>query len=105
MNSRGYAASRPYVAPESLDELTGPVSGEITLPGSLDWGPHRTYDLDQPADVRLFYMRVIRESSRVEDLRSFLNAGILRQFWSQLILPPRTRALWETRFGDLGHAT
>jgi hypothetical protein len=104
MNAEGYAAFRPYVTPQSLDELTGPTGGEITLPGNLDWGPRRTYDLDDPADVRIFYMRVVRESARPEDLSRFLNARVLRQFWSQLILTPRTRAMWESRFPDLRHA-
>lgn len=102
--SRGYAATRPYVTPASLDELTGPTGGPITLPGHIDWGPRRTYDLDNFADVRLLYMRVIRESASAEDLRHFLNARILRQVWPHLVLPPRTRALWEGRFPELVRA-
>lgn len=104
MNVRGYAATRPYVAPASLEELGGPVSGQVTLPGHLDWGPHRTYDLDDPSDVRLLYMRVVRESASVEDLRRLLNADLLRQVWSRLVLPPRVRLMWESRFPELSHA-
>lgn len=101
MNVRGYAAARPYVAPVSLDELTGPTNGKVTLPGHLDWGPRRIYDLDNPSDVRLFYMRVVRESTRVKDLHRFLNAELLQRTWPDLILPPRTRTLWESRFPEL----
>ncbi|MCO6009142.1 hypothetical protein NE236_29650 [Actinoallomurus purpureus] len=104
MNVRGYAAARPYATPASLEELTGPVNGRITLPGHLDWGPRRTYDLDDPSDVRLLYMRVVRESASAEDLRRLLNADLLRQVWSRLVLPPRVRVMWESRFPELSHA-
>lgn len=100
----GYAAAYPYVAPGSLSELNGPASGRVTLPGHLGWGPRRTYDLDEFTDVRLFSMRVIRESASVEDLRRFLNADVLRRVWPHLVLPPRPRALWENRFHELARA-
>lgn len=104
MDVRGYAATRPYAVPASLEELAGPATGCLTLPGHLDWGPRRTYDLSDPSDVRLFYMRVVRESANAEDLRGLLNAGLLRQVWSRLVLPPRVRVLWESRFPELSHA-
>ncbi|MCO5994894.1 hypothetical protein [Actinoallomurus rhizosphaericola] len=104
MDIRGYGANRPYATPESLEELTGPVSGRITLPGHLDSGPRRTYDLDEPSDVRLLYMRVIRESSTVDDLRRLLNVRLLRRVWAALVLPPRVRRMWESRFSDLHRA-
>jgi hypothetical protein len=104
MNVRGYAATRPYAVPASLEELAGPATGRLTLPGHLDWGPRRIYDLDDPSDVRLFYMRVVRESASADDLRGLLNAGLLRQVWSCLVLPPRVRVLWESRFPELSHA-
>jgi len=49
-------------------------------------------------------MRVIRESTHVEDLRRFLNAQVLMRLWLQLVLPTRVRALWEDRFPSLGRA-
>ena len=33
--------------------------------------------------------RVIREATRAEDLRSYLNEQVLRQVWKQLFLPVR----------------
>ncbi|GGO05883.1 hypothetical protein GCM10010116_11550 [Microbispora rosea subsp. aerata] len=101
MDARGYGALRPYVVPTTLEELAGPVEGVVVLPRHLDWGPERRYHLDQIADVRLLYMRVIRESATPDDLRCFLNASLLRKLWSQLVLPPRVRALWLDRFPEL----
>ncbi|MGO8957780.1 MAG: hypothetical protein ACLQFR_10475 [Streptosporangiaceae bacterium] len=74
MSATGYAATRPYTVPDTLDELTGPTSGVVELPGHLDWGPRREYNLNDFSDSRLLYMRVIRESTHVEDLRQSLNA-------------------------------
>lgn len=84
-----------------MEELKGPVSGIVTLPRHLDWGPERSYRLDEITDIRILYMRVIRESASVADLRQFLDAGTLRRLWPQLVLPPRTRVLWEQRFPEL----
>lgn len=98
----GYAAVRPYTVPDTLEELTGPTAGVVELPGHLDWGPRRVYNLDDFSDKRLLYMRVIRESTRVADLRRFLNAQVLLGLWPQLVLPVRVRALWQDRFPNLG---
>jgi hypothetical protein len=89
--------------PATLEELTGPSMGVISLPHHLDWGPERSYDLEQVTDARLMYMRVIRESATPDDLRRFLNAALLRRLWPELILPPRVRALWLDRFPELQH--
>lgn len=47
------------------------------------------------------YERVIREATRVADLRSYLNGMILREVWGRLFLPSRVRQGWEDRFPDL----
>lgn len=104
MSAIGYAAARPYTVPDTLEELTGPTRGVVELPGHLDWGPRRVYKLDDFSDTRLLYIRVIRESTHVADLRRFLNAQVLMWLWPQLVLPPRVRALWEDRFPSLGRA-
>ncbi|NRQ34040.1 hypothetical protein HII36_19600 [Nonomuraea sp. NN258] len=101
MNARGYGALRPYAVSATLDELTGPTSGIVVLPLRLDWGPRRSYDLDQLTDARLMYMRVIRESATPDDLRRYLNASLLRRLWPELVLPPRVKALWLDRFPEL----
>lgn len=87
--------------PTTLEELTGPLRGAITLPHHLSWGPKRSYDLDQTGDARLMYMRVIRESATLDVLRRYLNASLLRKLWPELVLPPRVRALWLDRFPEL----
>lgn len=79
VSGMGYAAVRPYIVPDTLEELTGPTGGVVELPGHLDWGPRRVYNLDDFSDTRLLYMRVIRESTHVADLRRFLNAQVLMQ--------------------------
>ncbi|HEV2346023.1 MAG TPA: hypothetical protein VGS97_18125 [Actinocrinis sp.] len=94
----GYAAARPHVLPDSLDELVGPEHGTVVLPTRLDWAPERSYLLDDPADARLMYERVIREALHVDDLRRFLNQDLLVRLWPTLFLPARVRALWEQRF-------
>jgi integrase len=104
VSAMGYAAVRPYTVPDTLEELTGPTGGVVELPGHLDWGPRRVYNLDDFSDTRLLYMRVIRESTHAADLRRFLNAQILMRLWPQLVLPPRVRALWQDRFPSLGRA-
>src|SRR5437868_6800386 len=101
MEARGYGALRPYVVPATLEELTGPIRGVISLPRHLDWGPERSYDLEQLADARLMYMRVIREGATPDDLRHLLNVARLRRLWTELVLPPRVRALWLDRFPEL----
>jgi hypothetical protein len=96
-----YAENRPYLLPETLGELEGPLSGVIRLPLRLDWSERTEFRLDDPAGRNVMYERVIREATRGEDLRSYLNEQVLRQVWKQLFLPARVRRTWEERFPDL----
>ncbi|AUA12415.1 MULTISPECIES: hypothetical protein [Streptomyces] len=96
-----YAAAKPYVLPESLDELGGPTAGCVTLPRHIDWGPHYLYDLADEADLRLMYERVIREAQTRDDLNAYLHATSLRQVWRELFLPFPVKAAWEGRFPEL----
>lgn len=48
--------------------------------------------------------RVIREATRVDDLRSYLNGTVLREAWRQLFLPERVRRIREERFPVLRSA-
>lgn len=99
----GYAA-RPYAVAAALADLSGPTSGTVRLPRRLDWGPPRTFDLDDTGDTAVMYETVLRESRHAEDLREFLDAGTLRSLWRTLILPAPLRALWEARFPELRSA-
>lgn len=97
--SKRYA--RPYVLPDRLDELTGPTSGVVRLPGHLDWSGNAVYDLDSPGRIVDLYRTVLMEAADQADLAQYLNAGMLRRLWTMLWLPQTLRAAWETRFGDL----
>jgi len=101
MAGRTYAENRPYLLPDTLGELAGPVTGVIQLPLRLDWSDHMVFHLEEPAERNLMYERVIREATRADDLRSYLNESVLRQVWGLLFLPRRVRQNWEQRFPDL----
>jgi hypothetical protein len=98
---RTYAENRPYLLPETLGELAGPVTGVVQLPLRLDWSERTEYHLDDGPELNVMYERVIREAARIEDLRSYLNEEVLRRVWGQLFLPARVRLSWEDRFPDL----
>lgn len=101
MAGRTYAENRPYLLPETLGELAGPVTGVIQLPLRLDWSERTEFHLGDPAERNVMYERVIREATRVDDLRSYINEEVLRQVWGRLFLPARVRRSWEDRFPDL----
>jgi hypothetical protein len=101
MTGRTYAENRPYLLPETLGELVGPVTGVVQLPLRLDWSERAEYHLDDPAERNVMYERVIREATKSDDLRSYLNEEVLRQVWRHLFLPARVRRSWEGRFPDL----
>ena len=96
-----YADRRPYVVAASLRDLVGPAHGRIVLPLAVAWTGRREYDLDDPADARVLYERVIVEASDASDLQRLLDADTLRRLWSDLFLPGRVRATWEARFPEL----
>lgn len=96
-----YAENRPYLVPETLSELSGPVSGIVVLPLRLDWTERAEFHLDNPAERNVMYERVIRESTRIDDLRAYINGAVLNEAWRQLFLPARVRQIWEERFPTL----
>ena len=98
---RTYAENRPYLLPEELGELVGPVTGAVRLPLRLDWSERAEFHLDDPAERNVMYERVIREATRIDDLRAYLNGSVLREVWRYLFLPARVRQSWEERFPDL----
>lgn len=104
MTGRTYAENRPYLVPESIEELTGPSAGVVMLPERLDWPERVAFYLDVRAERNLMYERVIREATRPSDLRSYLNGTVLHEVWRSLFLPVRVRRMWEERFPDLSLA-
>ena len=102
---RRYADHRPYPDPPArLEDLTGPTSGVVELPITIDWGPRRRYDLGTDTDRRIVYERVLREAGDAEEVGRYVNGAILVDVWSRLWLPQRVRLAWEQRFPELTHA-
>jgi hypothetical protein len=84
VNARSrYASHRGCLLPTVLSELTGPVTGVVELPTRLDWSEQGVYDLSDSSQVGLMYERVIREATRLEDLRTYY----VHSFFAQH-LPP-----------------
>jgi hypothetical protein len=104
MDRVGYAERRHYLAPESLDDLEGPVHGLAALPKHLGWTGRTEYDLDDAADCAVFYERVLVEAVSVDDLNTLIDAELLRSMWRRLFLPAPVRRLWEQAFVDLASA-
>ena len=70
-----YVDVRPYVVPDTLGELTGPLNGVVELPPHLAWSGLRSYDLGDGRQLGLLYETVIRESMDSADIDSYLNAA------------------------------
>jgi hypothetical protein len=88
---------RGVVVAADLDDLRGPVSGTVELPVRLFWNPDRTFDVGKPFMLRWMYENVLREASRPEDLRTYLNGAMLARVWRELHLPKGVRRAWEDR--------
>lgn len=96
-----YGERKPYVVADSLDELSGPTRGVVTLPHRLDWSGHPEYDLSRPARLASMYKVVLTEAATADDLRAWLSRDVLLWLWPTLWLPPPLRRRWEERFPDL----
>lgn len=92
---------RAVLVVDDLAELAGPTSGVVELPLRLFWAPGRTFDLGDPAELAWLYATVLREATRWEDLRTWLDAGILARLWPDLRLPRQVRAAWQDRHPQL----
>lgn len=102
---RRYVDRRPYPEPPAdLGDLTGPTSGRVELPVTIDWGPARSYDLGEDADRRVVYERVLREAASTGDVCRYVNGRALLDVWGRLWLPRRVRSRWEERFPELARA-
>jgi hypothetical protein len=98
-----YAETRPYAVADLLEELRGPVRGTLELPHELAWSGRRRFDLDDDYDRRAAY-KIVLEEGREEHFRRYLNGGLLRRYWLQILPARHVRALWEGRFPELRHA-
>lgn len=96
-----YVDVRPYTLPAALEELTGPVRGEVRLPRALTWGPRRAFYVEDPDQRRLLYEVVVQEASIATELGQYLERALLTELWPRLRLPVRCRRAWEDRFPEL----
>ena len=99
-----YADQRPYVVSERLEDLRGPVTGEVVLSRRLDWSGRARYDLDNPRRLASMYETVLREATSSEDLELWLNGPTLLRLWAGLVLPPQVRLAWEAKHSVLAEA-
>lgn len=90
------------VVPGTLAELRGPTTGTATLPDYLDDSDERSYDLTKRPRVRQMYEMVLHNAAAVDELRTWIDQGLLVKLWPELALNPRLRAKWERRFPALG---
>lgn len=96
-----YSEQRPYIVADSLDDLRGPTSGQVTLPRHLDWSGSASRNLDSPSALAGLYQTVLNEASSVTDLNTWLNKDKLIELWLSLWLPPKVRRIWNERFPEL----
>ncbi|NES13729.1 MULTISPECIES: hypothetical protein [Micromonospora] len=92
---------RPAVVARTLAELTGPTRGVVELPVRLMWSTERAFDLADPDDLLWMYENVLRETTRVDDLRALIDGRTLRRVWRRLNLPRGVRLAWESRHRGL----
>jgi hypothetical protein len=83
--------------PRALDELRGPLAGEVGLPARLFWsGPDPRairWDLADPGRRRDLYEIVLVEGT-LDDIRRLVNGESLVELWDRMYLPPWVRAAW-----------
>lgn len=96
-----FGATVPYVVPDSLDDLTGPATGIVSLPPKLRPTPRNRYDLDVLDERISLYAHVITEAQSTEDLARYLNRDLLLQTWPYLVLPRYCFPKWHARFPEL----
>jgi len=92
-----FSDTKPYYAPQYLDELQGPTEGYISLPHCVHWGSSdRLFCLTRHGSLRQAYQALLEEGT-ITDLKTYLNAEVLRAIWDDLRIPPRMNALWQNK--------
>ena len=97
---RGYTDGFPYAAPVSLEQLRGPVSGVVRVPAHIDPRPDPVFNLDVESSLLEMYGAVVRAGT-VSDQCELLDAELLRHAWPTLVLPARSRQLWQSCIPEL----
>ncbi|CAM5534742.1 hypothetical protein ACFUV2_21470 [Streptomyces pilosus] len=88
--------------PDRLDELTGPLHGQVELPLHIAWSGLRVYDLDRPRQRMSLYRTVLAEGQR-RDLLTYVNRHLLASQWPALrtLISRHIRDVWEDAFPEL----
>lgn len=83
--------------PVSLNELIGPLAGEVGLPLHVFWSggdpAAARWDLADPAARRSLY-EIVLQSGSLQNIRDLVNGAELVRLWDSLYLPPWVRAAW-----------
>ncbi|GAA3315613.1 hypothetical protein [Arthrobacter ramosus] len=95
------ADSLVYLVPNALDDLHGPATGTVELPLHLDWGPERSYQVNDDGSCSVLYQLTLQNSGSIEEICRIVHPGRLTALWPTMILPARCRQLWETSFPEL----
>ncbi|CAL9375171.1 hypothetical protein [Streptomyces sp. NPDC057375] len=88
--------------PERLQELAGPVEGNVDLPLHIVWSGRTSYSLDRPKSPMTLYRTVLAEGLS-EDLVALLHHRLLTEQWSVLrsLVSSYIREVWEDAFPEL----
>lgn len=88
--------------PKRLQELAGPVEGNVDLPLHIVWSGRTSYSLDRPKSRMTLYRTVLAEGLR-EDLVALLHHRLLTEQWPVLrrLISPYIREVWEDAFPEL----
>ncbi|MFJ9604637.1 hypothetical protein [Streptomyces althioticus] len=88
--------------PERLQELAGPVEGDVDLPLHIVWSGRTSYSLDRPKSRMTLYRTVLAEGQSA-DLVALLNHRLLADQWPALrrLISPYLREVWEDAFPEL----
>lgn len=92
---------KPYMVPDSLDDLHGPASGVITLPNRIYWQPgSRDFDVEIPIRCQMAYQPILAEGT-LDDIQQWINRDLLITHWQAIFMPQRLRRMWQDRFPEL----
>src|SRR5439155_15421811 len=65
---RTIADSLVYLVPDAFDNLQGPATGSVELPLHLDWGPERSYNVDDAGSCSVLYQLTLQNSGSIEEI-------------------------------------
>ena len=98
----GVKFRRPFVVPDSLDELHGPASGPLTIPLTVYWANPIPRVVDTGDDqVLADVYREILGTATYDELTSLVNKDALIRLWDDMHGDRVLRAAWETHFPQL----